>query len=67
MKNNIVEVTYGTDLIDEIDSILIKLKINNMISSIIKEPRLDSIKYKISFKTAEGAFYFGLSRPQIKL
>lgn len=65
--NNTLEVSYGTDFIKEVDNSLEILMNNNLVLSIQKLDVVDGIKYTIEFSNVEGAFLFGLSRPQIKI
>ena len=64
--DNKIEVSYGTDFIEEVDKTLDNLKKNGLILSVVKSDGIDCIKYVIEFKNAEGAFLFGRSRPQLK-
>ncbi len=64
--NNKIEVSYGTDFIEEVDKTLDNLKSNELILSIEKTNGIDCVKYIIEFKNAEGAFLFGLSRLQLR-
>ena len=61
-KLNVV-VTYGTDLISEIEKTLDTLATKGLVSY-TKQPKIDSYEYQIEFFNAETAFLFGLSRPQ---
>lgn len=65
--NNTIEVSYGTDFIKEVDRTLNNLKRNELVLSVEKNNGVDCVKYTIKFSSAEGAFMFGLSRPQIKI
>jgi len=62
---NKIEISFGTDFIDEVDKTLENLKNNGLVLSVEKKNGVDCIKYIIEFKNAEGAFLFGRSRPQL--
>lgn len=64
--DNKIEVSYGTDFIKEVDRTLNNLKRNELVLSVDKKNGVDCVKYIIEFKNAEGAFLFGLTRPQLK-
>lgn len=63
---NKIKVSYGTDFIEEVDKTLDNLKDHKLVLSVEKINGVDCINYLIEFKNAEGAFLFGLSRPQLK-
>lgn len=62
-----VEVSYGTDIIEEVDETLNKLKRQGLVRYFSKFEKVDSFKYRIEFMNAEGAFLFGRTRPQMKI
>mgnify|MGYP006393883007 CR=1 FL=1 len=55
------------DFIKEVDRTLDNLKNHKLVLSVEKNNGVDCVKYTIKFSSAEGAFMFGLSRPQIKI
>ena len=63
----LVEVSFGTDFIKEVDETLNKLKSHGLVRRFNKEESVDSFKYIIDFTNAEGAFLFGKTRPQMKI
>ena len=62
---NKIEVSFGSDMIEQVDKTLNNLKIHKLVLSVEKNNGIDCIKYIIEFKNAEAAFLFGRSRPQI--
>lgn len=62
---NKIEVSFGTDLIEQVDKTLNNLKVHKLVLSVEKSNGVDCIKYIIEFENAEAAFLFGRTRPQI--
>lgn len=65
--NNKIDVSYGTDFINEVDKTLALLTNHELILSVEKNEVVDGFNYVIEFKNAEAAFLFGRTRPQIKI
>lgn len=63
----ILTVSMGTDFEEEVDRTLDFLESQGLIIDMKKSNGIDCKQYSIEFNSAEGAFLFGKSRPQMKL